>query len=188
MINPVVDRQGAGVRERVLQTAGQLLAAGEDPAKLGVAQVVATGVCDAGGFAELFPDRSLFLRELLLRLFADARDAVIRVTAGMKPGIAQLATAFETYLDYNLAHPQLQALAHQVQLDPVGLEALNLMEAGVALIAQSELKSAGADHCGARGKLLTAMAIYTVRAEYRAGKSIADLRAALLDYCRLSVA
>jgi len=169
--------------EAIFEMTRRLMADGAKAVELDAAALVATGVCTQAEFDAEFVNQAGFQRALLAQLFVDARAAVLRVTAGMKPGLAQLTTAFETYLDYNLTHPQLQELAHRLQFDVQGLESLQRMETGVAMVAQSELISAGLDNCPARAKLLTSLVVYVVRAEYRAGKALADLRAVLMEYC-----
>lgn len=150
------------------------------------ADVIASGACTAAEFGAAFASPAVFQRELANRLFADAREAVIQATAGMQSGLHQLCTAFTTYLDYNLSHPALQQLAHVIQFQPEGYELLQRMEIGVALVAQADVQAMGADHVPERARLLTALAVFTVRAEYKARKKMPGMRDALLDLCKLS--
>lgn len=151
------------------------------------ADLVAAGACTQAAFDTAFADHATFQRELANRLFSDAREAVIQATAGMQSGLAQILKAFTTYLDYNLSNPALQDLAHVIQFQPEGYEALQRMEIGVALVAQADVQAMGASHVAARARLLTTLAVFTVRAEFKAKKKLLDMREALLDLCRLCV-
>ena len=151
-----------------------------------VADVIAAGICTQAEFNMAFASPAVFQRELANRLFADAREAVIQATAGMQSGLHQLCTAFTTYLDYNLSRPALQQLAHVIQYQPEGYELLQRMEVGVALVAQADVQAMGANHVPERARLLTALAVFTVRAEYKARKKNPGMREALLDLCKLS--
>lgn len=174
------------MKNQILEAARVLIASGLAPSKISAADLAMSGACTEPEFENEFDDLPAFQRELATWIFADARDAVIHSTAGTQPGLTQLTTAFITYLDYNLAHPALQELAHQIQCDAKGWQLLSRMEAGVAMIVQLDLESMNANMRSARAQLLTALAVFVVRNEYRAGKVLPDLREALLDYSRRS--
>lgn len=174
------------MKARILDAARVLIRANVRPIRLRGDELVAAGACTEEEFHDSFPELGAFQRELAALLFADARDAVIQAVAAMTPGLAQLIHAFTTYLDYNLAHPALQEIAHVIQFEPAGCELLQRMEVGVALLAQADLAAAGGDNCAARARLLTALVVVVVRAEYKAGRALPDLREALYDYCRAS--
>lgn len=174
------------MKDKVLGAARQLIADGAVASRLRAADLVAARACSEAEFAEHFPDFPAFQRELCSLLFADAREAIIDATGGMSSGLGQLTTAFSAYLDYNLSKPALQELAHHIQLDPLGWDLLMRMEIGVSLVVQADLESMNASLRSARARLLTAMVVAVVRAEYQAKKKLPDLREALQDYCRLS--
>lgn len=180
------DARSVELKERILEAALKLSHADNKPSRLDGQRMVAAGACTEEEFVALFPTRSAFRRELLGLLFAEARAAVIRVTTAIPSGLEQLLTAFRAYLDYNLAHPALQELAHQVQFDPVGYDMLMRMETGTAMVTQADLQAAGATHAAARARLLTSAAVAVVRAEFKAGKVQPELREVLAEYCALS--
>jgi len=148
--------------------------------------MVAAGACSDEEFAAAFADVMDFRRELMALLFADARMDVIRTTTAIPSGLEQLRAAFTHYLDYNLAHPALQEIAHHLQYDTQGYEMLVRMEIGTAMVSQKDLELAGANRVQARAKLLTSVAVAVVRAEYKAGRLLPDMRAVLDEYCGLS--
>jgi hypothetical protein len=174
------------MKEQILRAAQQLIGRGSTPSRLRADDLVASGACSAEQFGQAFPDVATFQRELCAQLFAQARAAVIEATTGIDNGLPQLKRAFETYLDYNLREPALQELAHHVQETAAGLELLQRMELGVALVVQADLDAMNATLRRARARLLTALVVTVVRAEYQARKKLPDLREALMDYCRLS--
>jgi len=174
------------VKDKVLRAARQLIGNGAKPSRIRVTDLVAARACSEQELSGLFPDFAAFQRELCALLFADAREAIIKATTGIGSGLKQLTTAFIAYLDYNLAHPDLQELAHHIQQDPQGWELLQRMEVGVALVAQADLDAMNASLRSARARLLTSLVVAVVRAEYQAKRALPDLREALLDYCRLS--
>lgn len=176
------------LKDRILEAARVLAEADQRPSRLDAAQLAAAGACTEQEFAAAFGDLQSFRRELLATLFAGARLAVIRATTAMPSGLEQLLTAFTSYLDYNRAHPALQELAHQVQYDPQGFEMLMRMEVGTALVAQADLQAAGASHAAARAKLLTSLAVAVVRAEFKAGRVLPEMREVLFEYCALGCA
>jgi len=171
------------LKERILEAARVLGHADRQPSRLRGLQLEAAGACTEQEFDECFTDVPTFQRELLAFLFADARLAVIRATTAMPSGLEQLLVAFTSYLDYNRAHPALQELAHQVQYEPAGYEMLVRMEVGVALVAQADLEAAGAQHAAVRARLLTSLAVAVVRAEYKAGRVLPEMREVLFEYC-----
>jgi hypothetical protein len=176
------------LKPRILEAARALIRSNVRAGQLGGRELVAAGACTEEEFNHSFADARTFQRELAAELFGDARDAVIRATNGMHSGVEQLIRAYSAYLDYNLTHPALQEIAHLIQFDPIGYEMLQRMEVGVALVARADLEAAGADNCNARARLLTSMAVVVVRAEFKAGRALPELRDALFDYCLRSVA
>lgn len=174
------------VKQRILEAARTLAHAEKRPSQLDGARMVAAGACTEEEFAATFADVLAFRRELMALLFADARMEVIRTTTAIPSGLEQLRAAFIHYLDYNLAHPALQEIAHHLQFDPQGYEMLLRMEIGTSMVSQKDLEIAGADHPQARSKLLTAVAVALVRAEYKAARPLPDQREVLLEYCGLS--
>jgi len=174
------------VKQRILEAAKTLAGKDRRASHLDAALLVAAGACTEEEFAAAFGDVRGFRRELMAELFADARLSVIRATTAMPSGLEQLRHAFTLYLDYNLEHPALQEIAHQVQYDPIGYEMLARMEIGTAMVTQKDLEAAGADRVQARAKLLTSATVAVVRAEYKAGRPLPDLRAVLDEYCGLS--
>lgn len=171
---------------KILDAARTLALSGTRKDPVSAADLVAAGICTPAEFNAAFASTEVFEHELANCLFADAREAVIQATAGMQAGLHQLCTAFITYLDYNLSHPALQQLAHVIQFRPEGHDLLQRMEIGVALVAQADVHAMGANHVPERARLLTTLAVFTVRAEYKARKKIPGLRDALLDLCKLS--
>ncbi len=169
-----------------MEAARRLISSGQVPSTITVTDLVSSGACTQKEFKDTYPTLGAFQRDLAAALFDEAREAVIKSTTGLKPGLDQITKAFVTYLDFNLAHTGLQELAHFIQYDPQGWELLMRMEAGVSLITQSDLFSMGANLRSARAKLLTAMTVAVVRAEYAAKKPLPELREAMLDYCRRS--
>lgn len=174
------------MNHKILDAARTLALNGTRPGPVSTADLVAAGICTQSEFDAVFASADVFEHELVNRLFIDAREAVIQATAGMQSGLHQLCTAFTTYLDYNLSHPALQQLAHAIQFRPDGYDLLQRMEIGVALVAQADVQAMGANHVPERARLLTALAVFTVRAEYKARKKIPGMRDALLDLCKLS--
>lgn len=174
------------MRQQVLQAARQLVESGTTATRLRVTDLVAARACTEQQFGELFPDIDSFRRELCSLLFAQAHEAIITATAGLQPGPQQLTTAFIAYLDHNLRHPALQELAHHLMENARGRELLARMEEGVAMIVQADLAAMNASLRPARAQLLTALAVTAVRAEYRAGRALPDVREALVDYCHRS--
>lgn len=172
--------------QKILDAARTLALNGTRTEPVSAPELIAAGACTQAEFSTAFASPFVFQRELANRLFADAREAVIQATAGMQSGLHQLCTAFTTYLDYNLSHPALQQLAHAIQFHPEGYELLQRMEIGVSLVAQADVQAMGAAHVPERARLLTALAVFTVRAEYKAHKKIPGMRDALLDLCKLS--
>lgn len=154
--------------------------------KMGIKDLVAAGICTAEEFTEAFADHDVFQRELTQHLFSEASDAVFAATAGMSPGLEQITAAFTAYLDHNLLHPEMQQMTHAIELKTEGQDLLHRMELGVAMVAQTDLKSMAAHHIPERARLLTAMAVCVVRAEYKAQHKLPAMRAALFDFCRLS--
>lgn len=175
------------MKNMILGAARKLIGSGATPSQIDAASIAATGTCSEADVAAAFPDFHIFQRELASLMFSEAREAVIKGTVGMQPGLQQLCAAFLTYLDYNLADPALQELAHHIQCHHEGWDVLQRMEIGVALVAQADLQAMGATLSAARSRLLTALVVTVVRAEYKAKKKLPDLRDALLDYCKLSV-
>ncbi|HSW13577.1 MAG TPA: hypothetical protein VLI06_12105 [Solimonas sp.] len=176
------------MKERILEAARVLAQVDQQPSRLRGQQLVAAGACTEQEFIDCFPDLPSFQRELLAHLFGGARLAVIRATTAMPSGLEQLLLAFHTYLDYNREHPALQELAHQVQFDPAGFDLLMRMEIGTALVAQADLEAAGARHAATRGRMLTSLVVAAVRAEYKAGRELPEMRELLFDYCALGCA
>lgn len=174
------------MKQRILEAAKTLAGKDRRASHLDAALLVAAGACTEEEFAAAFGDVRGFRRELMAELFADARLSVIRATTAMPSGLEQLRHAFTLYLDYNLEHPALQEIAHQVQYDPIGYEMLARMEIGTAMVTQKDLEAAGADRVQARAKLLTSATVAVVRAEYKAARKLPDLRAVLDEYCGLS--
>lgn len=174
------------MKDKILRAAQQLIINGATPSRIRTPDLVAARACSEAEFNLVFPDFAVFQRELCALLFADAREAIIEATAGIGSGLKQLTTAFVAYLDYNLKHSALQELAHHIQHDPQGWELLQRMELGVSLVAQADLDAMNATLRSARARLLTALVVAVVRAEYQARRPLPDLRDALLDYCRLS--
>lgn len=174
------------MKSRILEAAVKLSASNPEPSRLTRDSLVVAGACTEEEFAAAFPDFPSFQRELTAELFAQARNAVIQSTVGVSPGLELLERAFIAYLDYNIAHRGLQEIAHHIQYQPEGLDLLLRMEVGVALIAQTALAAMGSRHSAARAKLLTSLVVVVVRAEYRQGRILQDLRDGLLDYCRMS--
>ncbi len=175
------------MKSKVLAAARKLIGTGATPSRISATDVASTGVCTEAEFAEFFPDFHGFQRDLATLMFSEAREAVIKGTSGLNAGLKQLCAAFITYLDYNLTDPALQELAHHIQCHHEGWDVLQRMEVGVALVAQADLQAMGATLSAARARLLTALVVTVVRAEYKAKKKLPDLRDALLDYCKLSV-
>lgn len=175
------------MKSKVLLAARKLIGSGVTPSQIKAADLVAVGACSESEFTQHFADLAAFQRDLANLLFGEAREAVIKSTAGHNAGLQQLCAAFTTYLDYNLTDPALQELAHHIQCEPQGWDLLMRMEIGVALVAQADLEAMGATLCAARARLLTSLAVTVVRAEYKAKKKLPDMRDALLDYCKLSV-
>ncbi|PPE74156.1 hypothetical protein C3942_08960 [Solimonas fluminis] len=174
------------MKQRILEAAKTLAGKDRRASHLDAAHLVAAGACTEEEFAAAFGDERAFQRELMAELFAEARLTVIRATTAMPSGLEQLRQAFTLYLDYNLEHPALQEIAHQVQYDPIGYEMLARMEIGTAMVTQKDLEAAGADRVQARAKLLTSVTVAVVRAEYKAARKLPDLRAVLDEYCGLS--
>ncbi len=174
------------VKQRILAAAKTLADKDGRASQLDAARLVAAGACSEEEFAAGFGDALGFQRELMAELFADARLSVIRATTAMPSGLEQLLQAFMLYLDYNLEHPALQEIAHQLQYDPTAYDMLQRMEIGTAMVTQKDLEAAGANHVQARAKLLTSVAVAVVRAEYKAGRQLPELRAVLQEYCGLS--
>lgn len=174
--------------DQILDAARTLALGNPRSEPISMIDLTASGACTEAEFNAAFSSPAVFQRELANRLFVDAREAVIQATAGMQSGLHQLCTAFTTYLDYNLSHPALQQLAHAIQFQPEGYALLQRMEIGVALVAQADVQAMGASHVPERARLLTALAVFTVRAEYKARKKLAGMREALLDLCKSSVA
>ncbi len=173
-----------GVSKTAIFAAARKLAAEKPPSQIRAADFAA--LCDAAAFDTLFPNLLTFQLEFLYELFADARQAVVDATEHLTPGLGQLETAFTVYLDYNLAHPQLQELAHAVQVDVEGWRALQALEDGVTLVAQVSLTTEKIANAAARARMLTSMAVTGVRAEYRARSAQTKLREALMFYVRQS--
>lgn len=174
------------MKEQILEVARRLIAAGATPSRIIARDVVGTGICTQKEFTRCFPSPQSFQLELAQLFFGDARNAVIRETEGLQPGLQQISAAFLCYLDHNLNHPELQEIAHHIQYTHEGWDLLMRMQAGVALIVQADLQAMNAHYRSARGQLLTAMVVAVVRAEYQAKKKLNDLREALLDYCQRS--
>ncbi|MDM4770692.1 hypothetical protein [Solimonas sp. SE-A11] len=174
------------MKQRILAAAKTLAGKDRRASHLDVERMAAAGACSEEEFAAGFGDTLVFQRELMAELFADARLSVIRATTAMPSGLEQLLQAFMLYLDYNLEHPALQEIAHQLQYDPTGYEMLQRMEIGTAMVTQKDLEAAGANRVQARAKLLTSVAVAVVRAEYKAGRKLPDLRAVLEEYAGLS--
>lgn len=175
------------MKAQILDAARVLIRSNRRASELRGEHLAAAGACTEEEFDQAFPAVDGFQRELAVLLFTDARDAVIRAVADMAPGVAQLIRAFLTYLDYNLAHPSLQEIAHVIQFEPAGYEMLQRMEGSVMLLAQADLAADGGSSCAARARLLTSLVVVVVRAEYKAGRALPELREALFDYCRASV-
>lgn len=174
------------MKDQILRGAHKLIAAGATPSRIRATDLVAAGACSDKDFTQHFPDFATFQRELCALLFAEGREAVIEATTGMQSGLPQLTAAFIAYLDYNLARPALQELAHHIQYDPLGWELLQRMEVGVAMVVQADLDAMSASLRAARAQLLTSLVVAVVRAEYQARRKLPELREALLDYCALS--
>ena len=174
------------MKNKVLAAARKLIASGVTPSQITVTELVTGNACTDAEFAAAFTTAAEFQRELANLLFSEAREAVIKGTSGLRPGLQQLCAAFTTYLNHNLTDPALQELAHHIQCEPQGWDLLNRMEVGVALVAQADLESMGATLCAARARLLTALCVAVVRAEYRAKKILPGWRDALLDLCKLA--
>jgi hypothetical protein len=121
---------------------------------------------------------------LLAELFGRARATVIEATANLEPGIDRLCRAFEAYLDYNLAHPALQALAHELYATQDGWNALERMAGGVTLVAQAELNVTRWPQPPETARLFTAMCVEVVKLEYRSGRALPELRHVLFSLCR----
>ncbi|AXQ28115.1 hypothetical protein D0B54_05245 [Solimonas sp. K1W22B-7] len=174
------------MKHRILEAAKTLAHKEGRASHLDASIMAASGACTEEEFAAAFADVGEFRRELMALLFADARMQVIRITTAIPSGLEQARSAFIQYLDYNLEYPALQEIAHQLQFDPLGYEMLMRMEIGTAMVTQKDLEFAGANHVHARARLLTSVAVAVVRAEYKAGKKLPDLRAVLEEYCGVS--
>jgi hypothetical protein len=176
----------AAARRRIVEAACALIAGGRGAAMIDAAALQAAGVCGRGECERHFIDTIELRSALFNALFTQARDRIISATHGMRPGLLQLETLFETYLDYSLAHPALQDLAHALQLDPRGQGLLLRTQGAAALVARAALSAAGCDLAEARAQLLTAMVVSVARAEYRGRRKLTELRRALMAYCESS--
>lgn len=174
------------MKQKILDSALALIQKNVRADKIGSADLIAAGACTSAEFAAAFADHGAFQRELTQRLFTKASEAVFAATAGASPGLEQITAAFTAYLDHNLAHPEVQQLTHTIVSEPEGQDLLQRMELGVAMVAQSDVKAMGGSHPTERARLLTALAVYTVRAEFKAKQKLPAMREVLFDYCRLS--
>lgn len=174
------------MKQKILDGAHTLIKKKVRADKIGIAELTAAGVCTPAEFAAEFADAQTFQRELTQRLFTQASEKVFAATAGASPGLEQIMAAFTAYLDHNLAHPEIQQLAHTILVSSAGQDLLQRMEMGVAMVAQSDVKAMGGSHPVERARMLTALTVYTVRAEFKAQQKLPALREVLFDFCRLS--
>jgi len=175
------------VQREALLKAGELLVC--QPA--GAAGMTAASVSRQAGldeavFVAAFKDIEQFKSDLLTYLMDTVRADALPMMGmgGTSPGRDRIWRTMEAFLDANLRHPAMRALAYDLRTDARALDQLRRRTTGYSVVFKLELDTTGKPDSAAAARLFTTMTVDTARAEHEAGHALVDMRRALFAMLR----